>query len=569
MRPVDRQSSYSARVKVAGVNLWRENIRGFRAFRPVEGGSLCESQLNAIKEAHEAGQPVWIEVELSNPWPDWYGSWEEFDRPEVDWAAAGPLFALLGVKLPEAVTPGNGQLATEVLRILPFVYELGAARAFAEILAPCKSERARTFPAAGFEASRAHTPADQSFPGGNERFRFRAVRLNVASADNLVFTLRQHRLVGRASELTIQVKGGGTGPPPLQVPVRYLPNARRVEANDLVDGIALYLGATCEWIAEGVENNLAEVERDFFDEIIEKGATQLAREGEASGPLEAAFKELHELGDVMRKVERELAMILQRAPVGGVGSRGLEATAAVEPRYEAALKKVESLHTQLRLAGETMASAVTTQQFVLAEKHRRIAEEQRFEGEKLQRAGTLLASVVLVPGLVAAVYGANVPVPGSDNAQGVTAMVLFMLGGGLSTWGLITFFSDRVRGETTDAEAAAQPPHRRGYERWFERPSLRAVSERPSLRAVFGAAVTAFILALYNFVDQLSDAPSRSRTAQLAERLKWDDAGSLVGSLFLVAVIGVVVGWMAPKLHGGRSAERGGSGTGESAGGET
>lgn len=559
VRPVERKTSYSAHVAVAGVNIWREDERGFRVLKPVQGGSLCESQLDAIEKANEAGQPVWVEVELSNPWPDWYGSWEEFDRPEVDWDAATPLFARLDVKLPEAVTPGNGQLATEVLRILPFVYELGAARAFAEVLAPCKSERARAFPAAGFEVSPPDSSPDQRFPA-DESFRFRAVRLNVASADNLVFTLRQHRRVGRVSELTIQVKGGGTGPPPLQVPVRYLPNARRVEANDLVDGIALYLGATCEWIAESVENNLAEVERNFFDDIVEKAPAQLAREGEASGHLEAAFQQLNDLGDVMRKVERELAMILQRAPASGAGSRGPEATAAVEPRYEAALKKVESLQMQLRLAGETMASALTTQQFVLAEKHRRIAEGQRFEGEKLQRTGTLLASVVLVPGLVAAVYGANLPVPGRDNAQGVTAMVLFMLGGGLSTWWLITFFSDRVRGDTTDAEAAQPLSHERTYERW---------SERPALRAVLGAAVTAFVLASYNFVDQLSDAPSGSRTAQLAERLKWDDAGLLVGFLLLVAVVAVVAGWVAPSLYRRRSAERGGSGTGESADGET
>lgn len=160
------------------------------------------------------------------------------------------------------------------------------------------------------------------------------------------------------------------------------------------------------------------------------------------------------LGDVLRRVGRELALILQRVPAGSRGSGDREATARLERRYENALKMVDSLQMQLRLPGETMASALSTQQFVIAEKHRRLDEDRRTEGEKLQRAGTVLASLVLVPGLVAAIYGANVPVPGSEHPQGVMAMLLFMLGGGLLTWALFTLVAQHVPAQTAGGDAS-------------------------------------------------------------------------------------------------------------------
>ncbi len=316
-------------------------------------------------------------------------------------------------------------MATGVLRVLPFIYELGAARAFTEIQGSEEEDeedekkQVRTFPAVGFEVP----PGDPS----EDEFRFFPVRLNVASANRFVFTLGQPRPEGREEPLRVRIESSLGGPPPLQVPLRYLPATELVEANDVVDGIALYLGAACEWVVEGVEMELADVEQGFFEEI-DKRPRELTHDGGAQR-LKAPFRDLQQLGSVMRQVRRELALIIQRSPPGGAGSGDREATARVARRYEAALTKVDALQVQLRLAGETMASALTTQQFV-------IAEERRAEGERLQQLGTALASIVLVPSLIAAIYGANLPVPGGHQTQGVMAMVMFMLGGGLLTYAL-------------------------------------------------------------------------------------------------------------------------------------
>ena len=63
-----------------------------------------------------------------------------------------------------------------------------------------------------------------------------------------------------------------------------------------------------------------------------------------------------------------------------------------------------------------------------------VAESQRTESDRLQRAATVLASFVLIPSLVAAVFGANVSLPAANTKAGLTAMVLFMFGFGLASW---------------------------------------------------------------------------------------------------------------------------------------
>jgi uncharacterized membrane-anchored protein len=85
----------------------------------------------------------------------------------------------------------------------------------------------------------------------------------------------------------------------------------------------------------------------------------------------------------------------------------------------------EARETSARLSG-----LISSQQVVLQQ--RQAAETERF-----QRLLTLVGTTVLVPGLVAAVFGANVKFPGEGTVTGFWAMLLFMVGAGAGSYALL------------------------------------------------------------------------------------------------------------------------------------
>lgn len=79
-----------------------------------------------------------------------------------------------------------------------------------------------------------------------------------------------------------------------------------------------------------------------------------------------------------------------------------------------------------------------------------LTQRQAAEAERFQRLLTLVGTAVLVPGLVAAVFGANVGFHARDKVQAFWAMLLFMIAGGLGSYALLRSFEmniwPRVRG---------------------------------------------------------------------------------------------------------------------------
>jgi hypothetical protein len=359
-----------------------------------------------LAHAAREGHPVWVLLAARGGWPNWYEPareidevWADFGRPRVSWSEAQDVLDLLGIS-PEG---SSDKLMAQVLDLLPFVYDLGATRAFEELSAEDRSSgRARLFPTCGFVTSPgAERPESMA--------SLEPLRLSVGIVDNLVLTLPHPKLGRRRSLDGRPVSGPGPSPEQgLRVPVRYLPSARAVDARDVADGVALHLGVTCEWVVQLGEEELAEIERSFFTADGEPDSERGTGADSRSNGVEAPFERLNELGDRLRQVERELAAILQRSPPSGrQNGQRLEPTYQVEARYRASLEKVRSLQSQVRLAGETMASTMMAKQLALAER-------QQAESDRLQRAGTILAAFVLIPGLIAAVYGANLRLPGAN-----------------------------------------------------------------------------------------------------------------------------------------------------------
>jgi len=158
-RPPLERAVESAAIALTGLNIWVDERRAFST----PDLSLPSSAQRELLEAVKARRPIWVELEVLKGWPDWYRSWEKFDRSTVQWDRVDRLLGCLGIERPDRCAAGSGHLSTEVLRVLPFVYELGATRAFAEIEGRRKYKRVRAFPASGFEVSEDPTSGFRSF----------------------------------------------------------------------------------------------------------------------------------------------------------------------------------------------------------------------------------------------------------------------------------------------------------------------------------------------------------------------------------------------------------------------
>ncbi len=62
-----------------------------------------------------------------------------------------------------------------------------------------------------------------------------------------------------------------------------------------------------------------------------------------------------------------------------------------------------------------------------AERQRQAAEGKRQEDDAFQELLTIIAAVLLMPTLVATIYGANVALPGRDTFEGLLAMLMLMV----------------------------------------------------------------------------------------------------------------------------------------------
>jgi CorA-like Mg2+ transporter protein len=85
---------------------------------------------------------------------------------------------------------------------------------------------------------------------------------------------------------------------------------------------------------------------------------------------------------------------------------------------------------EARTATSRMAGLISSQQIVLTQR-------QAQETTRFQRVVTIVGAAVLVPGLVAAIFGANVGFHGRDSASAFWAMLLFMTGSAIVTYALV------------------------------------------------------------------------------------------------------------------------------------
>jgi hypothetical protein len=96
------------------------------------------------------------------------------------------------------------------------------------------------------------------------------------------------------------------------------------------------------------------------------------------------------------------------------------------------LAAVEKLRERAVAVNDSLSSTLSSQQLV-------IAQRQASEAERFQRTVTLIGSAVLVPALIASIFGANVAIRGQDTVQAAYGMLAFMVAGGALSFAAITF----------------------------------------------------------------------------------------------------------------------------------
>src|SRR4051812_10631241 len=112
----------------------------------------------------------------------------------------------------------------------------------------------------------------------------------------------------------------------------------------------------------------------------------------------------------------------------------------VQRRHEQVVDRIRALRQDLRASVDMMASTVASRQLVIAHRQEErtrqqllLAEQQRERNERFMRDATIVASVVLLPTLIATIYGANIALPFQHRFAGSVLLLAAMaIGAGLA-----------------------------------------------------------------------------------------------------------------------------------------
>jgi CorA-like Mg2+ transporter protein len=184
-------------------------------------------------------------------------------------------------------------------------------------------------------------------------------------------------------------------------------------------------------------------EQDFYNHPTESDPIQFVK------PL----TELHRLhGELYRRLAG-LNVPRDRADTGWFARVQCRDTAQhVDEIIDRSLRNLSSFSDSLRQAVSLTQSYATLRHFALAEEQKELAEEQKVATEKLQHRFEIGAAVLLVPTLIAGIYGANTSLPGGGHWSGFVAMVILMVLGSGTAYHLLE------RGRTPETQGRLAPP---------------------------------------------------------------------------------------------------------------
>lgn len=342
--------------------------------------------------------PLWLELhlELSEENYAWFeGSinpWRQVDRPGVEWDTEILEQALKVAELPLPRAGLGAPLESRVVALAPHLYSLGVNRVRQELGLDGSEERIDLFPLVGF------APAEAS-----GELAFHTLRTNVVVVDGAIVTVRLPDLLCPPSGEPQAMSSSS----PLDIPPRFLPSWDATAA-EVAEEVARHQAATTRALADRVRKEL----RSVLDQADDRPADESLP---ADARLQREREILDQLGRLTRIAEmadRQLARLLRR--MGTYGDDGANREAAdIRRRYGYALDEIRAL-------GREIASA--------RDRYRARADaERQAERERFQFVAALVGSAILVPTLVAGVFGANVWVPGERHPAGFGALIALII----------------------------------------------------------------------------------------------------------------------------------------------
>ncbi len=105
---------------------------------------------------------------------------------------------------------------------------------------------------------------------------------------------------------------------------------------------------------------------------------------------------------------------------------------------------LDSFYKYVNQAADDARDAVARLSGLLSSQQIVLAQRQAAATERFQRIVTLVGAAVLVPGLVAAGFGANVDFPGQGSRQAFWAMLALMASAGIASYAVIRSFETEV-----------------------------------------------------------------------------------------------------------------------------
>ena len=430
-------------VRCACVTTWPEEGGDYAVLTNLRDDPEEQAQL---RKALDRPAPVaWIELELDcdsdREALEWYEPtmepWDDAEQPAVRWSDIREELDLLGIEEPagrlaSGVRSRQTNMVALTLDALPLVYPLGIRRTRNELLVTEGVGMPDLFPAVGFQQ-----------PKSVGNLRTYMWRMNVAVVGHFVISLRLRDCKWPSS--------GGTEFPDradtLVIRERFIPTPKQPTVHELAEAIALFQVETCGAILNRGRDWLSQIEGRHMQSPDRAAARNAASNGgvasgDAEKPpdlldpktLDKSFDELFRLGVRAEEMERELARVVERYNLNEKESG--PAVAAIRKRYKDKLDDVRSFQAELRQRCDGISSMVSNRQFA-------VAGEQQNATERFQRRATVVGAAVLIPALVAGIFGANVELPGKDEVRGLVAMIFFMVGLGAGTWWGIDWLDKR------------------------------------------------------------------------------------------------------------------------------
>jgi hypothetical protein len=433
-----------------------------------------EASLEDLQEDLQEGTRTSDEDELA-----WYGGsynvWKSADKSTdarpADWTEMAPVLESVDLKKPTAEPTGEDTVDSSLLRAIPYVFTRGTFGTIRDLLSnrskaadeydadaeEPSSDRWTAFPAVGFhpligesadlaEAKpnrHPHNGDSSKTTGGNsDRLSpaYTTIRTMVGAIGRIVVTVRLPDALCSAEPDTDQLTSTNEpeSPQPLEVPRRFFPQNKVPRAREVAEAIGIHQAATVRAVANQVRDRLTTSQglakrlrrSDGECDAEHPGHHEMVVERrELRKKVVKASRETDQLAEIVAQLDQRISRLLRR--FGGEAGDRPQADAPkaavelvpseVEKGYRHALHEVRSLHHEHRRTSEALTDALSIYD-----------QDKR---ESFQHIAAILASLVLIPTLVASLFGVKFAVPDETSKNSFfafLALVVLLAGAGLS-----------------------------------------------------------------------------------------------------------------------------------------